>query len=448
MRKKLTNHAWVLGLVVVVASTLTVGVRADETNDFKQELRQLQEQNGQLQQQLLQQQQLIENLTHRLSDMEGANQKRGQEIGTLKAEVEQVPAAPTASSKPFSLGKVVLSGEGALGVFESGSEGQHPNADFRVDEARLFVDAQVWNDVYFFGGIDITTRENPSQNLRINELYIDFENVSKLWNVDRLLNVRAGQFYTPFGEEYQDRYAIDDPLISHSLSDIWGVDDGIEVYGSSGQFDYALAVQNGGMPDATSFHADKSVAGRVGYTPMKWLRLSASAMRTGNLNVPGDSITALWFGNGFFMSLGAPPTTTSFHANLAEGDLQLKFSRGELKAAGGYAHFDDNNTAADDGRDISYYYVEGLYDVTKQLYGAAEFSQIMVPNGYPIVGQGDSDYFGELTKNIWRLSLDIGYRFSNQLVLKAEYSMERGTEEDGEARNHEDQIALQLAYGF
>src|SRR5882724_11391813 len=74
-RIKLTNHACMLGLVVGLAPTLAVGVRSDETTDFKEQLRQLQEQNSQLQQQLLKQQQMIENLTHRLSDMEGANQK-------------------------------------------------------------------------------------------------------------------------------------------------------------------------------------------------------------------------------------------------------------------------------------------------------------------------------------------------------------------------------------
>jgi len=447
MRIKLPNHALVFGLAVSLVPTLAVGVRADETTDIKEQLRQLQEQNNQLQQQLLKQQQLIENLTHRLSDMEGASQKHGEEIGTLKTEVEKPSTVPAETSKAFSVGKVILSGEGAVGFFESGNKGQFPNADFRVDEARLFVDAQVWNDVYFFAGIDITTREFSSQDLRLNELYVDFENVSKLWNVERLLNIRAGQFFTPFGEEYQQRYAIDDPLISHSLSDIWGVDDGIEAYGALGQFDYALAVQNGGMPGSTSFHADKSVAGRLGYTPAKWLRLSASAMRTGNLST-SDKVTALWFGNGLFFPLGLPATTTTFHADLVESDVQLKYSRGELKGAGGYVHFDDNNTAADDERDMYYYYVEGRYDITKKLYGAVEFSQIIIPNGYPIIGQGSSIYFGLLTKDIWRLSLDIGYRFGDQLVLKAEYSIERGKEVNGEARDHEDQIALQLAFGF
>jgi hypothetical protein len=448
MRTAEKNHAPWLWLVVCLASVLSAEVRADANADLREQLRQIQEQNSRLQQQLLKQQQLIENLNHRLSDIESTNQKHTEEIGQLKAETVQPPTAPTESPKPFSFGKVVLSGEGGLAFFESGREGQFPNAEFRVDEARLFLDAQVWDDVYFFGGLDLTTREGPNQSLRLNELYVDFESVSRLWGDERLVNLRLGQFYTPFGEEYQVRYAIDAPLISHSLSDIWGVDDGIEVYGSRGKFDYALAVQNGGMPGSQQFHADKSVAGRVGYTPTKWLRVSGSAMRTGNLNAQGDQVSDLWFGNGFFRALGSPSTTTSFHANLAEGDVKLSSPIGYLKAAGGYVRCEDNDTAADNARDIYYYYVEGLYDITPKLYGAARFSQIIAPKGYPIVGQATFDYFGVLTKNIWRLSADLGYRFSKQLVLKAEYSLERGSESDGDPRDHEDQVALQLAFQF
>ena len=38
----------------------------------------------------------------------------------------------------------------------------------------------------------------------------------------------------PFGEEYQVRNAIDNPLVTHSLSDVWGIDEGVQVYGTLG----------------------------------------------------------------------------------------------------------------------------------------------------------------------------------------------------------------------
>jgi hypothetical protein len=431
-----------------VAPALAAGVHANDDVDLREQLRQLQEQNSQLQQQLLQQQHLIEDLSHRLSDIEGSNQKRGDEIGALKAEVEQPPAAPVDSSRPFSSGKVILSGEGGLAFFDSGSEGQFPNAEFRIDEARVFLDAQVWDNTYFFTELDLATRENPGVDVNLEELYVDFENVSRLWNRDRLVNIRAGRFDIPFGEEYQSRHSIDNPLIAHSLSDIWGVDEGVELYGDFGKFDYVLAVQNGGA-NLDDFNADKAVTGRLGYNPTHWLRVSASAMRTGNLSVSGDGMSALWFGNGLVRSLGDTNTTT-FHAELVEGDVQLRLPRAQVKAAGGYLHYADNDTTADNNRDMYYYYVEGVYDVTKKLYGAARFSQVMAKDGFPIVGNGDFDdyYFETLSKNLWRATVGAGYRFSPNLILKMDYSFEGGQELDGEARNQEDLFATELAFRF
>src|SRR5207249_4163581 len=124
-------------------------------------------------------------------------------------------------------------------------------------------------DVYFFGELNLMTRETSDLELKLGELYLDFENVSKLWNRERMLNVRAGRMYIPFGEEYLVRYAIDNPLISHSLSDLWGVDEGLELYGNIGKVSYVVAVQSGGPSGGRDYTADKSVAGRISFDPAK-----------------------------------------------------------------------------------------------------------------------------------------------------------------------------------
>ncbi len=438
------TQAALCACIVVVVSMTGVVCRGDDTNDVHEQLRLLQQQNQQLQEQLNKQQQMIDSLSRKVSEVDTASQARATE---LQSELSTQPAAAASATKPFSLGKIILSGEGGLAFFESGKDGQSPNAEFRVDEARLFLDAQVWDNTYFFTELDFITRENPSVNVSVEELYVDFENVSRLWNQDRLVNVRVGRFNIPFGEEYQTRYAIDNPLIAHSLSDIWGVDEGLEVYGGLGKFDYVLAVQNGGA-NLDDFNADKAVTGRLGYNPTKWLRLSASAMRTGNINVQQDGIAALWFGNAYLSSFGSP-STTLFHSELAEGDVQLRMGRGHIKAAGGYLHYDDNDTVANNNRDVYYYYVEGQYNVSKKLFAAARFSQIMAKNGFPLIGDGSfQDYGSALSKNLWRLTLGTGYRFCPNLVLKIDYSFERGEDLDGESRDHEDLFAAELAYQF
>jgi hypothetical protein len=415
-------------------------LQADDTN-LEQQVRALREQNALLQQQLQKQGGLLDALTRKVNEMEAANAARENAAGENAA---------TEKKGGFNLGKVNLSGEGGVAFFNTGREGMTPQSDFRVDEARLFIEAPIWNEVYFYSDVDLATRENNNTQLFLNELYLDFQDVSQLWGRDSQFNVRAGRLNTPFGEEYQTRNVIDDPLVSRSLPDIWGVDPGVEVYGSLDKFSYVLAVQNGsGANGVQDFNGDKSVAGRIGYDPTRWLHLSVSGMRTGDLNNPKDSMSALWFGNGFFRSLGSP-ATTAFHANLVEGDATAHWKSGHVSAFGGYARYNDNDPATDNGRDIFYYSIEGVQDLPKKFYAAARFSEIRSPKGIPIVGFGNFHdyYFTDLSTELWRLSLGLGYRFSDQLVIKTEYSFERGRETSGEARDHEDFFGTEAVFKF
>lgn len=421
-------------------------LRADDAADWKRQLDLLTQQNALLGQQVQQQEQVIEVLSNRVAAVEQTAAPNHQQPDHLKTDAAEAQAAPKAGG--FNLGRVNLSGEGGVGVLSSQSDGRYPNTDFRVTEARLFTEAPIWGDVYFYGEVDLATPENDSLNVELGELYLDFENVSQLWGRDRMLNVRAGRMNIPFGEEYLTRNAIDNPLILNSVSDLWGIDAGVELYGALGRFSYVAAVQNGGtsVPDYTS---DKAVTARLGYDPAQWLHLSVSGMRTGNLDAQNENWSALWFGNGWFRSIGGTGTTR-FNVNLVEGDVDLNFSRGQVKMFGGYIHYDDNDPAGHNQRDIYYYSAEGVADLTRKFYTAARFSQAFVRNGYPIPGEGNfDDYFNtSLTTQLWRLSLGAGYRFSKQLVIKVEYAFEHGMEANGDPRNHEDFIGTQAAFKF
>jgi hypothetical protein len=173
-------------------------------------------------------------------------------------------------------------------------------------------------------------------------------------------------------------------------------------------------------------------------------------MRTGNLRYPDDYWSELYFGNGWFMPIN-PGATTKYHANLVEGDIGIRLPHGHVRAFGGYARYDDNDSSANNRRDIYYYAVEGVQDVTRKLYAAVRFSQIFAHKGYMIGGLGDVNEYvfgGTLTEEIWRLSLGLGYRWSPNLITKIEYALERGKEVGGDKRNHEDLLALQAAFKF
>jgi len=417
-------------------------VLAQDTTDLKKELQELREQNRLLQNQLQQQQGMIDQLNHKFSDFEKTNAQHESDWRT-KEQAEGTTPAPD-SSKGFSIGNVAITGEGGVGFFDTQANGRYPNAPFRVDEARLFFDALVWEDVYFYGQVDLITPQATDNGLYLGELYLQFENLGKYWGMDQTLNARLGQFYIPFGEEYQHRFAIDDPLISHSLSDLWGYDPGVELYGSWRKLSYVAAVQNGGISTLNANTADKSVTGRIGYDPVSWFHLSLSGMRTGDLNATKD-VSGIWFGNGLFQSIGSP-TASLFHVNLAELDASAKWKTGYVRAAGGYVDYNDNNTTMDDHRDIYYYYIEALQHLTPKFYGVTRLSQIRAAGGYPIVG--DTATFGLPTSDLWRLSLGLGYTLNSHLVLKVEYMFEQGQLSTGGTRSHENMFATEAAFKF
>ena len=407
------------------------------------ELKLLREQNALLKGQVEKQNTVIESLSEKVDGLTRAEEKRAEKDDN-GASANAGALTPLAND----LHNVHISGEGAVAFFHSDKNGSFPNSEFRVDEAKLFVEAPIWQDVYFYSELNLALHENDTLNPELGELYLDFEDVSKLWGQERQLNIRAGRIDIPFGEEYIYRDAIDNPFISHSLSDIWGVDAGVELYGSFGKFSYTVAVQNGGLDPAHDFNADKSVVARVSYDPTRWLHLSVSGMRTGDLDANMDYLSAVWFGNGWFRSLGSTNTTT-FNANMVEGDVIIKLPRGRIHAFGGYIVYDDNDPMANNRRDAFYYSVEGVLNVTKKFYVGGRFSQIISCKGLPIPANGDYDnYFNsELTRDIWRLSLGTGYQFSRHLVVKAEYTLEEGRTVDGDNRC-DNQFAAEAAFGF
>jgi hypothetical protein len=263
-----------------------------------------------------------------------------------------------------------------------------------------------------------------------------------------MLSLRAGRLDVPFGEEYLYRDAIDNPLISHSMMDFWGIDEGVELYGRVARVHYIFAVQNGSTETTGDFTEDKALVGRLGYDPVRWLHLGASAMRTGSLDA-GNEWSEIWVGNGFFRSIGST-NTTRFEANMFQGDIRFLLPRGHFHLSGGYARYSDNDPQADNQRDLWFYSAEVVHALIGSFYAGARFSQMMVEGGYPIVGQGDFSqfFFGPLTEDLWRLSLGAGYWWGDNVVLKTEYSFERGRLTNGNSRSDEDLFAAQVAFRF
>jgi len=130
----------------------------------------------------------------------------------------------------------------------------------------------------------------------------------------------------------------------------------VELYGRLGKFSYVLAVQNGsGANGVQDFEGDKSVMGRLCFDPNENWHFSLSGMRTGNLDAQKDFISAVWFANGWFHSIGSPATTKFFTPTPWRGDITGRWKTGHVSTFGGYVRYDDNDPAADNARNIFYY---------------------------------------------------------------------------------------------
>lgn len=416
------------------------------------------EQNRLLQEQVKAQQRTIDALQAQVREIRQATERQQREMQGLQAQAEsgaKDSAAPVESSRDH---EVRIAGETGLAYFSSGAQGQFPNGEFRVDDTIVTLEAPVVPDVYFFGELKLLTREANATGVQFGELYADFERLGgPLFGRPEALNLRVGSLNIPFGEEYLVRGPVDNPLVSHSLSDLWGQDEGVELYGSAGAWQYIVAVQNGGISQLRDYHSAKSFAARLGWDPLGWLHLSASAMRTGKLTTvspvtsQGDSLSAMWFANGFFRALGPASRTTNFWADLYEVDAVAKWSAGRVTAALGQVRFDDNDPLADNSRRLRYGYLEAVQSLTEKLYGAARYSAVDAPGGYPLAGLGNmGQYFFRptLTEELRRLSLGFGYRIGPPLVLKLEYAWEWGRTTTGAPRDQEDTLAAQVGLKF
>ena len=221
-------HALAVFAMGVMATGITVAAGSAPSTDVQT----LAEQNQRLEQQVRAQQKTIDELASKMGELLRATERQERELRGLQ---EQMGSGGTAPQPSFDRAhEVRIGAEAGLAFFRSGAEGQFPKSEFRVDDAFVTIEAPVWKNTYFFGELKLLTRESPSEGFSIGELYVDFEDISALWGKPGWLSFRAGRINTPFGEEYQMRGPISNPLISHSLSDIWGTDEGAEIYGSLG----------------------------------------------------------------------------------------------------------------------------------------------------------------------------------------------------------------------
>jgi hypothetical protein len=107
-----------------------------QTNNLTEEIRLLREENALLQKQVRQQGEQIGDLIQKVGSLESARVIEGGNDKTLL-------------DAKSGLNKFNLGLEGGVGYAATGPDGSIPDGKFRVDEGRIFLEAPLWDDVYF-----------------------------------------------------------------------------------------------------------------------------------------------------------------------------------------------------------------------------------------------------------------------------------------------------------
>jgi hypothetical protein len=336
----------------------------------------------------------------------------------------------------------------------------------------IFVDARWSKYLYFFGQVRLDRGFDPSDEgaqIRLDEYFLRIKPFG-----NSRLSFQIGKFATVVGNWVQRHYSWDNPFVTaplpyENLTGLWdvaapadikellywghvkGYDNGdysdkylrlpiiwgpsyasgVALSGTIEKFDYAIELKNAALAsrpehwDATRMDsAHPTYSGRLGFRPNEMWNFGVS-VSSGAYLVP-EAVPTLPRGT----SLG------DFREKVLAQDISFAWHHLQLWAEVYETRFEvprigNANTLA--------YYIEGKYKITPQLYAALRWNQQLFgtfPDGNREVQWGN---------DVWRIDAAVGYRFTNYLQGKLQYSF---THVHGNSSIGEQLLATQLTLKF
>ena len=258
---------------------------------------------------------------------------------------------------------------------------------------------------------------------------LPYENVTGIWDSAAAADVDTLLYWGHVGEydtgDYSDKYL--------RLPIIWGPSyaSGFSVFGTVDNFDYAAEIKNASLSSrpeewdltARGFH-DPTVSTRVGFRPNAMWDLGISASSGSYLM--GEAVPTLRRRAGLSdyceHVLGQDISFAWHHIQLWSEFYEARF---KIPGVG------DADTFA--------YYVEAKYKITPQLFGALRWNQQLFGT------VRDDDEQVKWDNDVWRVDAALGYRFTNYLQAKLQYSF---THQDAGIQVGEQLVAAQLTLKF
>ncbi|MEZ4330446.1 MAG: hypothetical protein R3F35_01735 [Myxococcota bacterium] len=214
--------------------------------------------------------------------------------------------------------RIRISGSADLGFFGGGRQSVESDDGFDVWDTRLFVDADLGEDVELGGrpmlrNLGFTFEWNiarlGTRTTDVGLAYLDLEGLGRSpW-----LNLRVGRFQVPFGEAYKlySKGYAGRSFVTQPVGGPWWWDEGILLHGTapSDRFGYVASLTNGDT-DFNDVGGDYQLTAKLWAQPFAFLYVSASGLFTSALEqVDG----ALWLGEGWPRPFGSgTPLTAHF----------------------------------------------------------------------------------------------------------------------------------------
>ena len=336
----------------------------------------------------------------------------------------------------------------------------------------LFLDAQWTSHWYFFGQLRIDRGFDPSDQgaqVRLDEYFLRYTPLDHPW-----ISFQVGKFATVVGNWTPRHLSWDNPFINAPLpyehvTGIWDsaapddVDDllawahvgeydsgdysdkylrlpiiwgpsyasGFAVLGTVDKLDYAIEIKNSALAsrpeswDVTNVGFENpTVSSRVGFRPNEMWNFGFST--SAGPYLLSQAASTLPRGHGI----------DDYRELLLGQDISFAWHHWQLWAEFYETRFE---VARIGNADTFAYYLEAKYKFTPQLFGALRWNQQLFGT---VPDEGTRVQWGNDT---WRVDAAAGYRFTNYLQGKLQYSF---THEDIKIQQGEQLIAVQVTIKF
>ncbi|MDP1852608.1 MAG: hypothetical protein Q8L26_00140 [Candidatus Omnitrophota bacterium] len=375
--------------------------------------------------------QQVQELSKRIEELEAGQKKQKEEFSKQKEIAIKKEDASVSLNNAFS--KLKIKGRAAVGYFDSGDSGTYPSGSFEVPDAKLqltFAPDEI-NSIVMRFNLNNATAQSPL----LDYFFLQSKDfLPALKETPFSLSARLGRFKFGFGEEDLSNNLIESVLPSNSAAAVSLVDEGLEFSGkikldkiNLRPLGWAVSVSDGNSGVGSDSASSKAFMGKISYAPVDPLSLSASYYDSGALKSSASEFKVA--------NLSSVPTgATNWQRNAWELDARYDFEKGKkwldsplfsdskaiLRLS--YGGFGDKVSVGTE-RSGNFGFAEGIYNLTKKTYAAARYSFVDL--------EGDTTAsLNSVTANRYgRYSLGVGYRWSDNVILKLAYdwNKESGT---------------------